>query len=127
MLNALETIINKFTIKKPRNIPQSTSIGKCTPNHILEIPTNTIHKPTDEYDEDYFWLGVIDGDGSLGMKGDGHPYINLTTKSEQLKEDFLDYIEKLTNFRPSVSKNKRDNIYNITVGSKKAQIIAKKA
>ena len=88
--------------------------------------TNTIHKPTDEYDEDYFWLGVIDGDGSLGMKGDGHPYINLTTKSEQLKEDFLDYIEKLTNFRPSVNKNKRDNIYNITVGSKKAQIIAER-
>lgn len=86
--------------------------------------TNTMHKPTKNYDEDYFWLGIIDGDGSLGFKNTGHPYINLTTKSEQLKEDFLDYIEKYTGFRPNVHRNKRDNIYNITVGSQKAIILA---
>lgn len=86
----------------------------------MEDKTNTIHKPTKYYDEDYFWLGVIDGDGSLGMKADGHPFINLTTKSEELKNNFIDYVETITGFRSKVNRNKRDGIYNITYGSKKA-------
>ncbi len=91
----------------------------------IKNKTDNIHVPTQQYDEKYFWLGVIDGDGSIGIKQkDNSPFINLTTKSTSLKESYCDYIEKLTNFRPKSNRNKRDNIYNITLHKEKAVIVS---
>ena len=101
----------------------------CEQNHFpLLNKTATIGTPNErEYDEDYFWYGVIDGDGSIGLKNnEQQPFINLTTDSEELKERYLDYIEKYTGFRPKVNRNKRDNIYNITLHGEKCLIIARR-
>ena len=47
--------------------------------------------PSVDYDERYFWKGVIDGDGSIGITHceQPEPFISLVTKSENLKENFL--------------------------------------
>lgn len=92
----------------------------------LHDKTNTITLPTKEYSKTDFWRGVIDGDGSIGSKTiDKQPFINLTTKSESLKENFCDYINEITGFCPNIHRNKRDNIYNITIHGEKAQKICK--
>lgn len=98
----------------------------CEENNFpLQDKTNIINIPK-EYEEKDFWRGIIDGDGSLGMKTiEEQPFINLTTKSEFLKEAYCDFIYKTTNFRPKCNRNKRDNIYNITLHGEKAIKILK--
>lgn len=87
----------------------------------LTDKTNTIKPPIGEYSEADFWRGIIDGDGSVGLKkAEEQPFLSLTTKSEALKESYDDFIEKYTGFRPNNSRNMRDNIYNITLHGKKA-------
>lgn len=80
--------------------------------------------PQTKYSEKDFWRGVIDGDGSLGIRKAGI-YLNLTTKSESLKEAFVILVEKITGFKMNVHRNVRDNIYNLTIVSHKAQKIIK--
>lgn len=97
----------------------------CEDNKLpLFDKTNNVAPPIKDYIESDFWRGVIDGDGSIGIKTiDGQPFISLVTKSEFLKESFCDYIYKITDFRPNIHRNKRDNIYNIAVHGEKAQKI----
>ena len=79
-----------------------------------------------EYSEPDFWRGVIDGDGSIGLKNvEQQPFLSLATKSELLKEGFCDYIHKLTGFRPNVNRNKRDNIFNETKANETHYIVGK--
>ena len=89
----------------------------------LEDKTNNARPPITEYSRPDFWRGVIDGDGSLGIRKAG-PYLNLTTKSELLKEAFVNLVKELTGFQMNVSRNKRDNIYNLTICAQKAKIVA---
>lgn len=93
----------------------------CEKNNFpIQNKTNTLALPN-QYSESDFWRGIIDGDGSIGLKKvEQQPFINLTTKSDALKEAYCDYIYKLTNFRPKCNRNKRDNIYNITLHGEKA-------
>lgn len=92
----------------------------------LRDKTNCIAPPIGNYSKPDFWRGVIDGDGSIGIKTvECQPFISLVTKSELLKEAFCDYIYELTGFRPNLHRNKRDGIYNITVHGEKALIITK--
>lgn len=101
-------------------------INWCEKNGFpLKDKTNLIAPPSGEYSESDFWRGVIDGDGSIGMKKNiAMPFISLTTASEQLKEAYSNYIYKLTNFKPNNKRNQRDNIYNITTHAEKAMIIS---
>lgn len=89
----------------------------------LEDKTNNARPPKGEYSKKDFWRGVIDGDGSLGIRKNG-PYLSLTTKSEALKEAFVDLVQELTGFKMNVHRNKRDNIYNLTICSQKAKTVA---
>ena len=101
-------------------------INWCENNNFpLQNKTNAINIPN-EYEERDFWRGIIDGDGSLGMKNiEEQPFVNLTTKSDFLKEAYCDFIYKITDFRPNCNRNKRDDIYNITLHGEKAIKILK--
>lgn len=76
--------------------------------------------PIVEYDKNAFWRGVIDGDGSLGIRKNSSetygPHLSLTTKSDTLKAAFCEYMSDITGKTYSPKRNKRDNIYNIGVG-----------
>lgn len=79
-----------------------------------ENKTNLARPPILSYDENCFWRGVIDGDGSLGIKNSSKmPFLSLTTKSENLKNSFCDFLYRINNKNYNPSRNKRDNIYNI--------------
>lgn len=80
----------------------------------LEDKTNLARPPIVPYDENCFWRGVIDGDGSLGIKDSSKtPFLSLTTKSEDLKNSFCNFLYNTNNRKYNPNRNKRDNIYNI--------------
>ena len=84
--------------------------------------SDIICKPINISEIDY-WRGVIDGDGSLGITANNIPFLSLVTKSTNLANEFVDFIEKMCGFRKKTSKNKRDSAYNICVTNETAQKI----
>ena len=73
--------------------------------------------PQTKYSEKDFWRGVIDGDGSLGLTGAGLPFISLVTKSENLKNEYLKFLEKYLGLKKNINRNKRDAVFNIMSNS----------
>ena len=86
----------------------------------IENKTINSRPPVVEYDKNAFWRGVLDGDGSLGIRhnsnGNLEAYLSLTTKSELLKDAFCKYLASITGRQYHPRRNKRDNIYNIGCG-----------
>ena len=92
----------------------------------LKNKTENACPPNWEYDENAFWRGVIDGDGSIGLRYTRnilYPFISLTTKSEPLKLAYHEYLLKTINFNEKNHRNKRDNIYNITICNNRAMLL----
>lgn len=87
--------------------------------------TNTIGPPLQEYSKRDFWRGVIDGDGSLGFTGQGRPFVSLVTKSENLKVAYCNFLLEEFGIVKEISRNKRDNVYNIMVSNEEAQSLCK--
>lgn len=88
----------------------------------LENKTINARPPITDYDKDAFWRGVIDGDGSIGLCRRSHSeetyaFLSLTTKSEILKNEFCKYVKFITGKELHPNRNKRDDIYNITITS----------
>jgi hypothetical protein len=81
--------------------------------------------PNKNYDEISFWRGVIDGDGSIGFTAENIPFISLATQSKYIAKAFKIFVENITNFYPTTSKNKRDRTWNITIWSTNAIKLAK--
>lgn len=77
--------------------------------------TENANAPIVSYDEVSFWRGVIDGDGSIGITSNGEPFVSFATKSEKLKNEYLDFLNKRFNIVKHINRNTRDNIYNIMV------------
>ncbi len=59
--------------------------------------------------------GLSDADGSLGMTIDNIPFWSLCTSSEYIKEFILADIKNTLNFEKRLSRNKRDDVYNIVL------------
>jgi hypothetical protein len=84
----------------------------------------TIAPPTKPYHETGFWRGVIDGDGSLGIMGDGRPFLSLVTASEPLRNRYVEFVSRIIGRRPNPNRNRRDNVYNIVLFDESAQLFA---
>jgi len=72
---------------------------------------------------DYF-RGFLDGDGSLGITGNGIPFLGWSTNSADLNEAIVNFITSVTGKQKTVNPNKRDKMYNPTVWKEDAQKIA---
>lgn len=83
--------------------------------------SNIIKPSTSPYSEIDYWRGIIDADGSVGITAKNKPFISLITASEDLAKAFGVFIKKITGSGPSVNRNKRDNVFNITVTNERCQ------
>ena len=77
-------------------------------------------------DVSHFWRGIIDGDGSLGFTKQGLPFISLVTSSEQLRNDYLEFIYSVTNKKFNPQRNERDGVYNILISKEDAIAVVNK-
>jgi hypothetical protein len=85
--------------------------------------SNIIEPSSYEYSEFDYWRGIIDADGSIGITATGKPFLSLATASENLAIGFSEFIYKYTGFKNNVTRNKRDNIYNMMISQEKCQKI----
>ena len=76
--------------------------------------------------DDYI-RGLYDGDGSLWFTKNNYPYISIVTKSDDIANFLISYISNITN-KPlkTLNKNKRYNIYNITIHKEDAILLCEK-
>ena len=82
-------------------------------SEIIEPPINCSK-------QDYY-RGIIDGDGSLGFTKKNVPFVSLVTSSEKLTIGYSKLIFDLTGKEKVLTRNKRDNIYNIVLYNEDAQ------
>ena len=82
--------------------------------------------PTVEFSAVDYFRGLIDGDGSLGLTANGFPFLSLVTSSSSIVEDYLKFIQQITNKAKTSKPNVRDKAFNIAVYKEDAQIIAEK-
>lgn len=80
-----------------------------------------ISPPKVNFCERDYIRGLIDGDGSLGITKKRYPFISFLVKSEVLKNYLCDVIEESVREKKRLSRNKRDNTYNIMLNREKAQ------
>lgn len=88
--------------------------------------SNIIHPSKYNYSKYDYWRGIIDADGSLGLTVANIPFLSLVTASEELSKSFCDFLYEELEFRPNISRNSRDGVYNITITNEKCQKITKK-
>lgn len=71
----------------------------------------------------HYIRGFIDGDGSVGLKGDGSPFISLWSASENIMKSFEEYFFRLTGVHRTLNPTSRDNGYSLMYSNEEAQII----
>src|SRR5262249_32027179 len=75
--------------------------------------SNIIKPPTQKFSEPDYVRGLIDADGSVGLTGNGKPFVSFTTKSDAMMQFVRDYIMKITGVELNPTRNTRDNIYSL--------------
>jgi hypothetical protein len=95
----------------------------------LGLPTGrksiSIGLPSSDYLERDYWRGWVDADGSLGVTGQGWPFVGFCTKSNQIARGFRDYAFKITGRTRTLKPNKRDQVYNLLYQKEEAQTLAR--
>lgn len=112
--NYTSSVFSVFNLEfRKELILNGLTCGKKSDN--LKIP--------DILSEDYF-RGIIDGDGSLGFTEKGFPFLSLATASENLALAFSKYLELTIHKNKKLCRNKRDEMFNITIYKEDAQRVA---
>src|SRR5579862_9310689 len=86
--------------------------------------SDRIAPPSVPFDELAYWRGIIDGDGSLGVTGNGYPFVSLVTSSDALAEAYARFCGGITGRQPRPNRNARDRVYNICAFKEAAVAIA---
>lgn len=72
-----------------------------------------------------YFRGYADGNGSVGFTETGTPFLSVTTNSDAIKDFVLSFLFKRFGLRKKVSRNTRDNIYNIMVTRENAVALSR--
>jgi hypothetical protein len=72
-------------------------------------------------DNNHFWRGYVDGDGSLGITGQGFAYVSFLTSSKDVCNKYLNALESNIGIVKNVNRNSRDKVFNIMVNKEHAQ------
>lgn len=75
----------------------------------------TIQPPLVPYSARDYLRGWIDADGSVGVTGAGRAFVSLTTRSEAIKDLFIQHVETVTGRRKVATRNRRDGVFNLVV------------
>lgn len=86
--------------------------------------SGAIAPPRVEFSGHDYVRGLIDGDGSVGFTGKGHPFLGLTTASTAIAAYVCDFGAETTGVERSVRRNARDGMYNVLWTNEAAQRLA---
>ena len=81
--------------------------------------------PQTPHSEIDYIRGIIDANGSLGLTSQDLPFISLTTFSDSISDYFKRFIENQIGIKKRTKRNKRDDIYNISLFKEDATKIIK--
>ncbi|MEJ8643051.1 hypothetical protein WKI68_19965 [Streptomyces sp. MS1.HAVA.3] len=84
----------------------------------------TIKPPRTDFSRRDYLRGIIDADGSLGWTAQGFPYLSLTSASTAIAAYLCHYGKKVTGTERTISRNKRDAVYNVCYYKETAQQLA---
>lgn len=116
-----ETIGIRCTEIGFRNFLINSGVPSGKKSDIIEPPLHLENLSITDYVR-----GLYDGDGSLGFIKTGQPYVSFTTASDKCVNFLNSFLSELTN-KPLkiISRNKRDDIYNIVIKNEEAQLFCK--
>ena len=80
-----------------------------------------ITTPIGKYSKVDYFRGLIDGDGSLGLTGNGFPFLSIVTSSPLIADEYLNFLESITGKKKTSKPNERDNVQNIAIYKEDAQ------
>ncbi|MFI6000533.1 hypothetical protein ACIA98_08930 [Streptomyces sp. NPDC051366] len=83
-----------------------------------------IKPPRTEFSRPDYLRGIIDADGSLGWTAQGWPFLSLTSASTAIAAYLCHYGKKITGTERTISRNKRDGVYNVCYYKETAQQLA---
>ncbi|MFI8503884.1 hypothetical protein ACIGFK_36080 [Streptomyces sp. NPDC085524] len=84
----------------------------------------TIRPPRTEFSRPDYLRGIIDADGSLGWTAQGWPFLSLTSASTAISAYLCHYGLKVTGTARTISRNRRDGVYNVCYYKETAQQLA---
>ena len=86
--------------------------------------SDRVAAPNGEYSEIDYFRGMVDADGSVGKTANGFPFLSIVTSSDEFASHYNAFLRERVGCRKKIERNKRDNIFNITVFKEEAQTLA---
>ena len=83
--------------------------------------SKTITPPRGRLSRRDYLRGLIDADGSLGFTKQGLPFVSLTTASTEIGTYLCFFAREITGVERNITRNKRDDIYNVSYWKEQAQ------